>query len=180
MNSYITKITKVDINSLGAFPDRKNNYDDDMEISKFIQFAKNFYNEEYEFRAKPFGDYDVDIGIYKQDSLVSTVDVERWSVWDVEWPPQYKYISFLGRKEKFLKRPQDFAMVYFNKSLDKILTVTKKDILKYPTEKKFFAKFKKYDFIKQIPFDCGRLYGKNLTETEKQLFKNYFKGDYFV
>jgi hypothetical protein len=176
----ISYITKEDKNSFGNFSDRKHNYDDDMEISKFIQFAKNFYNEEYEFRAKPFGDYDVDIGLYKQGRLVSTVDVERWSQWDEEWPPQYKYISFLGRKEKFLKRPQDFAMVYFNKSLNKILTVTKKDILKYPTEKKFFARFKKYDLIRQIPFDSGRLYGKNLTDKEKQLFQNYFNGEYFV
>jgi hypothetical protein len=176
----IPYITKEDKNSFGNFSDRKNNYDDDLEISKFIEFAKNFYNEEYQFRAKPFGDYDVDIGIYKQDTLVSTVDVERWSQWDEEWPSKYKYISFLGRKEKFLKRPQDFAMVYFNKSLNKILTVTKKDILKYPTEKKFFVKFNKYDLIRQIPFDFGRLYGKNLTDKEKQLFKNYSDREYFV
>ena len=71
-------------------------------------------------------------------------------------------------------------MVYFNNSLNKILTVTKKDILKYPTEKKFFARFNKYDLIRQIPFDFGRLYGKNLTDKEKQLFKNYSDREYFV
>jgi hypothetical protein len=175
MTSYITK---KDINSLGVFPDRKDNFDDDMEISEFIKFAKKFYKDNYEIKPKPFGNYDVDIGIYKENVLVSTVDVERWSQWDEEWPSQYKYISFLSRKEKFLKRPQDFAMVYFNNSLNKILTVTKKDILKYPTEKKFFARFNKYDLIRQIPFDFGRLYGKNLTDKEKQLFKNYREGDY--
>ena len=174
----ISYITKEDKNSFGNFFDRKNNYDDGLEISKFTGFAKNFYNEEYEFRAKPFGDYDVDIGIYKQDTLVSTVDVERWSQWDEEWPSQYKYISFLGRKEKFLKRPQDFAMVYFNKSLTKLLVVTKKDIVKYPTQEKFFSRFKKSDLVRQIPFDCGRIYGKDLTNTEKQIFKNYREGDY--
>ena len=63
----IPYITKEDKNSFGNFSDRKNNYDDDLEISKFIEFAKNFYNEEYQFRAKPFGDYDVDIGIYKEN-----------------------------------------------------------------------------------------------------------------
>jgi len=37
MTSYITK---KDINSLGVFSDRKDNFDDDMEISAFIKFAK--------------------------------------------------------------------------------------------------------------------------------------------
>lgn len=176
----MTYITKEDKNSFGMFSDRENNYDDEMEISKFTEFAKNFYDKTYEIIPKPFGDYGVDIGISKDGNLISTVDVERWSVWDNDWPPQYKYISFLGRKEKFLKRQGDFAMVYFNKSLDKLLVVTKKDIIKYPTQEKYFVRFKKYDLIRQIPFDCGRLYGKNLTNTEKTLFKNHFVEDYFV
>ena len=176
----ISYITKEDKNSFGMFSDRKNNYDDDMEISKFIKFAKSFYEESTKFFIKPFGDYGVDVGISKDGTIVSTVDVERWSIWDADWPPQYKYISFLGRKEKFLKRKQDFAMIYFNKSLDKLLVVTKKDIVKYPTQEKYFSRFKKYDLIRQIPFDCGRLYGKNLTDTEKQIFKNHFEGDYLT
>ena len=51
----ISYISKEDKNSFGVFSDRKDHYDDDMEISKFIEFAKKFYNESYEFRAKPFG-----------------------------------------------------------------------------------------------------------------------------
>ena len=46
-------ITKEDKNSFGRFSDRKNNYDDDMEISKFIVFAKPFYGESFEFIIKP-------------------------------------------------------------------------------------------------------------------------------
>jgi hypothetical protein len=175
MTSYITK---KDINSLGVFSDRKDNFDDDMEISAFIKFAKKFYKENYEIRSKPFGDYNVDIGIYRDNVLISTVDVERWRHWDEDWPNNYRYISFLGRKEKFLKRPEDFAMVYFNKSLDKLLVSTKKDIIKYPTQEKYFSRLKKSDLIRQIPFDCGRLYGKNLTDMEKQIFKNHYEGDY--
>ena len=174
----ISYITKEDKNSFGIFSDRKDNYDDSLEISKFIEFAKKFYDQTYEFREKPFGDYDVDLGIYKSGKLISTVDVERWKQWDSDWPSNYKYISFLGRKEKFLGRSKDFAMVYFNKSLEKILVVSKKDILKYPTEKKFFTKYKKYDLVRQISFDCGRLYGKQLTDMEKQTFKNHFEGEY--
>ena len=162
------------------FSDRKNNYDDDKETLKFIKFAKTFYEESTKFIVRPFGDYDVDVGIFKEETLVSTVDVERWSVWDRDWPPHYKYISFLGRKEKLLERNENFAMVYFNKSLDKLLVVAKKDIIKYPTQKKYFSRFKKYDLIRQIPFDCGRLYGKNLTDTEKKNFKNHFDGDYLT
>lgn len=172
-------ITKEDKNSFGVFSDRNDNYDDNREILKFIKFAKQFYNDDYQFVSKPFGEYDVDIGIFKEKNLVSTIDVERWRVWDNDWPTQYKYISFLGRKEKFLKRKESFAMVYFNNSLNKLLVINKEDIIKYPTEKKYFSRFKKYDLIRQIPFDCGRLYGKNLTETEKQIFKNYCVGDYF-
>ena len=176
----ISYISKEDKNSFGIFSDRKDNYDDSLEISKFIRFAKNFYDETYEFRVKPFGEYGVDVGIYKDQELLSTVDVERWKQWDSDWPSNYKYISFLGRKEKFLIGSKDFAMVYFNKSLDKILVVSKKDILEYPTEKKFFSRYKKYDFVRQISFDCGRLYGKNLSSTEKNIFKNYYEGDYFL
>jgi hypothetical protein len=169
----MTYLTKEDKNSFGVFPDRKNSFDDENEIEKFIIFAKKFYkSSEYELKPKPFGPYGVDIGIYKNGELISTVDVERWREWKSDWPPHYKYISFLGRKEKFLNLPGDFVMAYFNESLDKILVVSKKDIIKYPTQKKFFQRFQKYDLIRQIPFDCGRLYGSNLTENEKNKFKN--------
>ena len=168
-------ITKEDKNSFGVFSDRQNSFDDENEVAKFITFVKKFYNSsEYKFKSKPFGKYGVDVGIYKNEELISTVDVERWREWKSDWPPQYKYISFLGRKEKFLKLPVDFSMVYFNQSLNKILVVSKKDIIKYPTQKKFFQRFQKYDLIRQIPFDCGRLYGLNLTENEKNKFKNHF------
>ena len=46
----ISYITKEDKNSFGIFSDRKDNYDDSLEISKFIEFAKKFYDQTYEFR----------------------------------------------------------------------------------------------------------------------------------
>jgi len=62
-------------------------------------------------------------------------------------------------------------MVYFNYDHTKFICVDRKDIVKYPTIDRHTKG--KLDRIKKLPFDVGRLYGSNLTEREKTLFKNH-------
>lgn len=168
----MTYVTKSDIKQFGTFSDRKNSFDDDADVETFIKFLRIAYDDQNaEFVSKPFGKYNVDIAVYVDDVLKLTVDVERWKSWSSDWPPYYSHVSFLGRKEKFLTRKENFCMVYFNNDRSKFICVDKKDILKYPTVSRNVKG--KLDRVKIIPFDDARLYGANLTDREKTLFKNH-------
>jgi len=174
-NNYIDKDTIKQYGS--SLSGRKDNFDDDIEVRKFINFAKNYYSNKYVFVDKPYGKYGVDIGIRLDDKIVHTFDVERWNSWDKDWPHYYKYISFLGRKEKFLNVPNNFTMVWFNNSLNKMIVVSKKNLLGVPTVSKQFSSNKKVDRVKKVPFNMGHLIGSNLTEQEKRLFLNHEETD---
>jgi hypothetical protein len=167
-------ITKSDINQFGSYTDRKNNFDDDQEINVMINFLKGVYENDpsITYKPKPDGDYGVDLGVYWGSKLATTVDVERWSAWNDDWPAFYKHVSFLGRKEKFLKKGVGFLMAYFNFDLTKVIVVDKQTILQYPTIDRHTKG--KIDRIKKIDFDGARLYGSNLTEREKSLFKKHY------
>jgi hypothetical protein len=166
-------ITKSDINQFGSYVDRKDNFDDDKEIDVAINFLSQVYENDpsVTFKSKPFGKYDVDLGVYWNDKLVISVDVERWSAWTDEWPNYYSHVSFLGRKEKFLRNGMDFLMMYFNFDLTKLILIDKQTILKYPTIDRHTKS--KIDRIKKVSFDDARLYGSNLTQREKSLFKQH-------
>lgn len=165
-------ITKQDINKFGSYSDRKNNFDDDQDVSVMVEFLSTMYRDKnISFKEKPFGIYDVDLGVYIDDKLSITVDVERWSAWTDDWPSYYRHVSFLGRKEKFLNRSTNFLMAYLNFDRTKVLCVDKKSIMKYPTIERHTKG--KLDLIKQVGFHEARLYGPNLTDREKTLFKYY-------
>ena len=168
----MTYITKEDINKFGSYTDRRNHFDDELDVDAFIAFLKTIYIDgNVEYRKKPFGEYGVDLGVYVNGKLSFTVDVERWSAWENEWPHFYSHVSFLGRKEKFLKRKENFVMVNFNYNRTKFICIDKKDIVKYPTIDRHTKG--KLDKVRKISFDDARLYGLELTEREKSLFKNH-------
>jgi len=167
----MNRITKQDINKFGSYNDRTNNFDDDADVNAFIDFLKLVY-EDAEFRPKPFGPYDVDLGVYIDDKLILIIDVERWSAWKDTWPSYYSHVSFLGRKEKFLNKPYQFCMVYFNFDRTKFICINKEDIVKYPTVDRNVKG--KMDRVKKLSFDVARLYGSHLTNIERGLFKNHF------
>ena len=179
MNQYISK---QDIASFSEnFTDRKNRWDDSKDLIHFASFVKNSYKHPCEVIEKPFGECDVDIGIKVNGKMVYIVDVERSNVWDDDWPSSFRYVSFLHRRDKYLKRKENFFMAYFNTSFNKLLLVSKEDIVKYPYVKKvFYNHGRKVDIIKKIPFRCARLFGNNLTDREKQLFPNHSEKNYFV
>jgi hypothetical protein len=62
-------------------------------------------------------------------------------------------------------------MAYFNYDLSKVILLDKQAILKYPTIDRHTKG--KVDRIKKIPFDAAKLYGSNLTDREKSLFKKH-------
>jgi len=169
-------IGSADISKFGSYTDRKTSFDDDKDIESFILFLKLVYNttssvEDYVFKPKPYGPYGVDLGIFKNNKLVLAIDIERWSKWNEEWPKNYKYVSFLSRKLKFVHKHNKFTMVFFNYDRSKFICVDGENITKYPSGARYTQG--KMDSVIKIPFDDARLYGNNLTEKEKYLFKNH-------
>jgi hypothetical protein len=80
-------------------------------------------------------------------------------------------LSFLSRKDKYLKFPQ-FGMVWFNNSLTKFAIAWKKDILKYQVEKRYVKGKEDPKGVRKINFDDGKLYGSSFNSIEIGRFKN--------
>lgn len=161
-------ISSLDIKKFGSYSDRKNSYDDNKELIIVSNFIKNYSDPNDIIKFKPFGERGIDLGVFdSQNNLKFVVDVERWKVWDHDWPANYRYISFLERKEKYLKYSQ-FVMIFFNYSLNKLIRVKKDDILKFSPEKRYTQG--KYDTVRKIPFQYGKMYGTGFSEREKSIF----------
>lgn len=183
-------VTSLDRKKWGSYKDRDNSFDDKADIAKFKEmFFENKSIRQYmssrltntrnlDFIEKPYGDYGVDLGLKTETEpvqVVAMIEIERWSQWDDEWPSFYRSIHFLGRKNKFLeqsiKNDVPFFMVYFNFSKTKLLMVSKEDIIKYPTQEKYFKTQKKWDVVRDISPSDGHVFGNNLTERERGLFR---------
>lgn len=161
-------ITSKDIKKFGSYKDRHDSFDDELELDIISNFLKDKCNDLDQIRKKPYGKYDVDLGVFdKENNLKFVVDVERWSVWKSDWPSNYRYLSFLERKEKFLKY-NNFVMVFFNHDLTKFVRIKKEDILNVSPVKRFTQG--KYDFVRKIPFEYGKMYGTNFGELEQTIF----------
>jgi len=174
------QVTKAHKNKWGSYKDRDNSYDDAQDILLFAQLVSNtpdlkdyirsyLPKGEFTFRKHPYGKYEVDLALLNDNKeVVATFDVERWSEWREEWPWYYKWIHFLGRKEKFLA--DNFFMAYLNYNRTKVIIVDNKTIQPYPTINKFFKAKNVWDWVKEIPMNKGRIYGKGITNKEKMLF----------
>ena len=112
-------ITKDTILEYGTFDDRTNSFDDNTESKVFVKFLQSKYSEEYKIVEKPFGKYGVDIGVYCGDELGCVFDLERCKTWKSDWPSNWRCLSFLDRKSKYLQYPE-FGMVWFNNDLSKL------------------------------------------------------------
>ena len=178
-------VTKAHKNAWGSYSDRKNSFDDDDDIRALIQLCRTDLNlreylssklpkERLLFKAKMNGKYGVDLSIIteKDRKVCATIDVERWSAWDAEWPSYYRYLHFLGRKEKFLNQyDAPFFMAFMNYSRTKVLMVSEQDIRKYPTIEKYFKHKRLTDKVKELPMSEGYIYGEGITNTERRLFQ---------
>ena len=54
-------LSKQEIGELGSFTDRKNSYDDNIELDIFCKFLEENNLKEYKLVQKPYGPYGVDI-----------------------------------------------------------------------------------------------------------------------
>jgi len=63
------------------------------------------------------------------------------------------------------------VMVFFNFDRTKFICVNKEEIMKYPSGRRYTQG--KMDSVIKIPFNDTRMYGSNLTDKEKLLFKNH-------
>ena len=183
----MTQVTKKDIGQWGnQFHNRKNAFDDNEDIDAFIDHTKKDpklrqYLLKYipdgitdpKWKYHPDGKYKIDLAIVdnKTGKKHLLIDLERWKQWDDEWPHNYKYISFLARKDHFLEEPIPFLMVYASNSLNKFLIVDKESIKKYEIVKKRFKNWdNKTDKVRQLKFSEGNLFGTNLTDIERKHF----------
>ncbi len=177
-------ITKEHKRKWGSYSDRKDSYDDDEDITSFIKLCKtndnlhsylasHLPNKTLLFRRKMDGDYGVDLSIITEDEKVcATIDIERWSAWDNDWPSYYRYIHFLARKEKFLNQYEaPFFMAFMNHSKTKTLMISEQDIRKYPTKAKYFKSKGVTDMVRELPMSDGHVYGENITRRERELFQ---------
>lgn len=162
-------ITSEDIKKFGSYGDRKDSFDDEIELDVISNFLRTRCNKTDKIKKKPYGIYGVDIGVFDfENNLKFVVDVERWSSWKEDWPSNYRYLSFLERKEKFLKY-SNFVMIFFNYNLTKFVRIKKEDIISISPEKRYTKG--KYDMVRKIPFECGKMYGTNFGELEKSIFE---------
>jgi len=178
------RITQAHKTTWGSYGDRKDSFDDDKDVELFVKMIhSNLSLQEYikpyipkgtfSFRPKPNGTYGVDLGMFsEQNELVATIDIERWSAWDKDWPFYYKHIHFLERKEKFLNQyDKPFFMAFLNYSRDKVLMIDKDSINKYPTIDKYFQYKGVTDRVRELPMSEGHVFGTNLTVREKEHFQ---------
>ena len=177
------QITKAHKTAWGSYGDRKNSFDDDEDIKRFIgmihrneslkSYLKTFLPKgTFSFKPKPHGQYGVDLGLFSEHGTpVATIDIERWSAWNEDWPSYYKHIHFLGRKEKFLNQHDaPFFMAFMNFSRTKVLMISQDDIIKHPTIDKFFKHKGVTDRVRELKMSEGYLFGEHITDREEGLF----------
>jgi hypothetical protein len=61
-------------------------------------------------------------------------------------------------------------MVYMNYNRTKVIIVDNDTITQYPTINKQFKAKRVMDRVKEIPMNVGRIFGRDITDREKQLF----------
>ena len=190
------QVSRIHKNTWGNYKDRTDSFDDKQDLKIFASIVSNTPKlKEYlvsalalrrttntkrlmsypdtlalALRLHPHGQYGVDMALIDdKNNELATFDIERWSEWKDDWPPFYKHIHFLGRKEKFLQ--DNFFMVYMNYNRTKVIIVDNDTITQYPTINKQFKAKRVMDKVKEIPMNMGRVFGMNITDRERELFQ---------
>jgi hypothetical protein len=163
-------ITKDTILEYGTFEDRIDSFDDNSESKVFVKFLNTKYPDTCKIVEKPFGKYGVDIGVYCGDKFGCAFDLERCKTWKDDWPSNWKCLSFLDRKSKYLEYPE-FGMVWFNNNLSKFTIAWKKDILKFPVSNRNLPNGQ-IDRVRKVDFKYGKLYGSSFNPIEVEKFIN--------
>jgi hypothetical protein len=163
-------ITKDTILEYGTFSDRTDSYDDGKESEIFVKFLISKYSNEYKIVEKPNGKFGVDIGVYCNGELCCAFDLERCKTWKDDWPSNWRCVSFLDRKSKYLEYPE-FGMVWFNNNLTKFAIAWKEDILKFPVTNRNMPNGQ-IDRVRKVDFKYSKLYGPSFNSNEMRVFGN--------
>lgn len=181
---YKNLVTKQQKQQWGSYSDRRNNFDDDGDIIAFktlccknkdlMDYIKKYLPKgDYKWVSKPDGNYGVDMGVLNEDTgeICLTMDLERWSQWKEDWPSYYRYLHFLGRKDKYLEKDIPFIMVFLNYNQDKVILLDKGTLNRYETREKYFSHKNCNDMVKEIPMKDGYVFGSNITDRELNNFR---------
>jgi len=174
------------------FEDRSDSYDDTDDLYRLIGLTKTHDELRNRFRdshfpecdarssitwkIKPFGKYDVDLGILNKETgkYLVLFDTERLSQWGADWPHYYKWLHFFGRKTKFLERRRDvpFYICFLNNDRTKVLILEREIIEKYDPVGKYFKRQQMQENVREIPLSegIGNLYGKGFGELDLKHF----------
>ena len=145
-------ITKETIKDYGSLSGRDDSFDDNTEMGVFCKFLQST-RPDLVVVPKPHGEKGVDIAYKDEDGdYVAFFDLERCGTWKEDWPSNWRCLSFLHRKSRYLKYPQQFGMVWFSDDLSRFAIAWKKDIIKYPVSKRYLRngqvdEVRKVDFL---------------------------------
>lgn len=175
-STSLRTITSTHIRQYATSDDRADHYDDAFELRRFVSLlhAHVFPDpQQREIRIKPYGQTGVDIGVFDTAShaLVCAFDVERCMMWKADWPAHWRCLSFLARKEKYLRFPQ-FGMVWFNHAVTTCVVAWKEDILPHPVVSRRFSGRTYTDQVRELPCAAGTLIGQTFGVRETTLFAN--------
>lgn len=165
-------VTKENISKWGNYSDRNDSYDDENDIRSFKEFVRNSEDllnyigdvvgrEPMYFRPHHYGKYGVDLSLVnKEGKTVADFDLERWAQWKDQWPSYYRYVHFLGRKDKYLSEERPFFFVALNFHRNQCVIVEKSTIVRYPVIDKPFKAHRKIDRVREIPLSEGKFFSK--------------------
>ena len=162
-------ITKDTIREYGSLSGRTDSFDDNTEMGVFCNFLQNT-RPDLTVVPKPHGPYGVDIAYKDGDDYVAFFDLERCGKWKDDWPSNWRCLSFLDRKSKYLKYPE-FGMVWFSNDLSKFVISWKKDIVKYLVSKRYMPSGE-VDLVRKVDFSCGTLIGTKFGKRDIEIFSN--------
>ena len=112
----MTFVSSSDKQRYGSSSDRRNCYDDSLEIEKITPVLKRDFST-CEVIEKPYGEYGIDVVVRSKGKDILWVDLERNFGWNDEY--RYGHVSFLERKFHFIEDARrigaTFTMCWFNK-----------------------------------------------------------------
>ena len=161
-------ITKETIRQYGSLSGRDDSFDDNTEMGVFRKFLQRTRSD-LVVVPKPYGPYGVDIAYKDKDGdYVAFFDLERCGKWKSDWPSNWRCLSFLDRKSKYLKY-LEFGMVWFSDDLSRFVIAWKDDILKYPVSERHMPSGE-IDSVRKVDFSHGTLIGSSFGTRDKQIF----------
>lgn len=146
-------VTEQEKAKYGQSADRKDSFDDTLEVISIRSFLKSKYPE-HEIVEKPYGIYGIDVVVRKDGKDILWVELERSMGWIGNF--RYKSASFLERKYHFIDEAKQqgaqFLMCYFERNHRQIMTIDGEIIKQYEPFKKYLRSGS-CDYVRHIELD---------------------------